>query len=194
MPYSLYYHSDVGPELGTGHWECPTVYACIHKDNILKKRHTFTLSLPPRAPEVPLSVNRIVLQKRATPPLWVSVNWDGVYFNGFGEKRNTSRWVWGKPPPADMGSLHRHKNEVGKARVKAFEGGQLYSNDLLQGERGMGRCQKKNISIQFLHVYNKMFFQGETKNFNVWGWILFKPALPELIQLWLIHVPKIPTT
>lgn len=68
----LHCHSDVGRELGngvTGQREYPTAYACIHKDNILTKRHTLSLSLPPRAPEVPLGVNHIVLQKRATPPL-----------------------------------------------------------------------------------------------------------------------------
>lgn len=70
MPCLLHYHSDAGPELGngvTGQRECPTVYACIHKDNILTKTHTHTLlchtqTHPPRAPEVPLGVNLIVLQ------------------------------------------------------------------------------------------------------------------------------------
>lgn len=58
-----------------------------------QRRTSYTPSYPyasfsrsPRTPEVPFNVNRIVLQKRATPPLWGRANWDGVYING----------VWGE--------------------------------------------------------------------------------------------------
>ncbi len=59
---------------------------CMHAKITSWQKETHTLIFPPRAPEVPLSVKPIVLQKRAAPPLWASANWDGVYINGFGEK------------------------------------------------------------------------------------------------------------
>lgn len=62
LPCLLHYHSDVGPELGngvTGQWKGSTVYACVRKDNMVTQRRTHTLT--PRATQVPLNVDPVVL-------------------------------------------------------------------------------------------------------------------------------------
>lgn len=65
-----------------GQKECPTMYACIHRDkhidilpsprthksHSLSLQHSYINCLSPRAPELPLGVNLIVLQSEQLLP------------------------------------------------------------------------------------------------------------------------------